>query len=146
MIMRTQSKAAAIIALLETLPFSEFMMLFVFFFIAIFSATTIDSCALVTAGACCKYIPNGIDPPRGNRLYWAVVQGLMGLAYMMIGGLTAARVLGSYAGFLLVFLVLIAYAAWYKYAAEYKRKYMPASFVLPNFDAEPAGMNNQKNV
>lgn len=141
-IMRTQSKAAALIALLETLPFSEFMMIFVFFFIAIFSATTIDSCALVTAGACCRYIPNGIDPPRSNRLYWAVVQGLMGLSYMMIGGLTAARVLGSYSGFLLVFLVLIAYAAWYKYAAEYKRNYMPAPFTLPNLDAESEAHKN----
>ncbi len=122
-IMRTQSKAAAMIALLETLPFSKFMMIFVFFFIAIFSATTIDSCALVTSGACCKYIPKDVDPPRSNRLYWAIVQGAMGLVYMLIGGLTTARVLGSYAGFLMVPLVLIGYIAWYKYAFEYNRLY-----------------------
>ena len=123
-IMQTKSKAEALLALFQTLPFSKFMMLFTFFFIAVFSATTIDSAAFVTSAACCKHITPMQEPPRANRIYWALVQGAMGLSYMLIGGLTACRVMGSYSGFLLGFLVFISYFAWFKYIKEYRELYM----------------------
>ncbi len=118
-IMETSGKSAALVALFNQLPFKELVLIVAMLFMTIFTATCIDSTAYVLASSSSKEMKKGQEPHIMNRFYWAILQGVIAMAFIFVGALTATRVLGSYAGVLMLIPVCFALIAWKKYLGEY---------------------------
>jgi len=85
--LNNQGNNAAILATLEQLPFSTFV-IGVFSAIAlIFAATTYDSASYILASGATLHLKAGDDPARWHRVFWAFALGLLPITLMFIGGL-----------------------------------------------------------
>ncbi len=83
-IMNTESPSAALLAMLETLPFAG-IVIAVFSVVAIiFAATTYDSASYTLASSSTLHLKSGDDPARGHRVFWALALGLMPVALMLM--------------------------------------------------------------
>ena len=82
----------AIAAVISSLPF-PFLMLTLFSVISvIFIAATYNSKAYALAASTMRNLPVGQDPPRWNRIFWALVLGLLPVALMSVeGGIKVAQ-------------------------------------------------------
>jgi choline/glycine/proline betaine transport protein len=84
----TDKPAAGLYALLEALPLAGMMMIFATVVVVLFFVTSSDSGSLVddmvTAGG-------DPDPPRAQRVFWAVSEGAVAATLLMVGGLSAIR-------------------------------------------------------
>lgn len=83
-ILKSQSANAAIVAMLETLPFAA-VVIAVFSVIAIiFAATTYDSASYTLASSATLHLKAGDNPARWHRVFWAFALGLMPVALMFL--------------------------------------------------------------
>lgn len=84
----TDKPAAGLYALLEALPLAGMTMIFATVVVVLFFVTSSDSGSLVddmvTAGG-------DPDPPRAQRVFWAVSEGAVAATLLMVGGLSAIR-------------------------------------------------------
>lgn len=103
-ILETEGQSAAMIAILETLPMSKIMMIFLCVVCFVYLATTIDSCAYVLAGTTTKKLDLNEDPARWNRILWAVLFCLLSIGLMLIEGLEAVKTISILTGLPLVFV------------------------------------------
>lgn len=86
-ILAEQGKDAAVMAILSTLPAPK-LMAFAFGVISIiFLATTIDSSAYILASVTTAKLKGYEQPPRWNRLLWAIIFVTFAIALTRIGGL-----------------------------------------------------------
>lgn len=106
-ILETEGQSAAMIAILETLPMSKIMMIFLCVVCFVYLATTIDSCAYVLAGTTTKKLDLNEDPARWNRILWAVLFCLLSIGLMLIEGLEAVKTISILTGLPLVFVTFI---------------------------------------
>ena len=109
-ILAVEGQSAAIIAIIETFPFSKFALLFLCVLLFIYLATTIDSSAYVLAGSTTKNLSENSDPARWNRIFWAVVFCVLSIGLMMIGGLETIKLISVIAGIPLIivtFLIMV---------------------------------------
>lgn len=106
-ILETEGQSAAMIAILETLPMSKIMMIFLCVVCFVYLATTIDSCAYVLAGTTTKKLDLNEDPARWNRILWAVLFCLLSVGLMLIEGLEAVKTISILTGLPLVFVTFI---------------------------------------
>lgn len=118
-IMETEGKGAALVALFSQLPFKEVVLFVCMIFMTIFTATCIDSTAFVLASSCSTNMLECQEPSRINKFYWAIVQGVIAIAFIFMGALTATKVLGSYSGVIMLFPVIVSVFTWFKYCNEY---------------------------
>jgi len=99
---------AAVVALLESLPFTE-VVLVVFFVLAfVFVATSLDSAAFTLSAAASADLPVDGQPPRWHRLLWALVLGGSALTLMYLGGLKVLQAASVVVGFPLMWVMIIA--------------------------------------
>jgi BCCT family betaine/carnitine transporter len=86
-ILTNEGGPAAIVAILDQLPFDT-VIIGVFALIAlIFSATTYDSASYILASSATRKLEAKEDPVRWHRLFWAFALAVLPLTLMFIGGL-----------------------------------------------------------
>jgi len=90
-ILNTLGSEMAIIEILKTMPFSNFITIVYGIICFIFLATTIDSSAYILASVCTKQLKGNEEPKRWNRLLWAFVFGLVAVSLVLLGGLESAQ-------------------------------------------------------
>ena len=97
--------AMALFELLGTYPFSSFTALVAILVITVFFVTSSDSGSLVIDTITAGGHPH---PPVGQKVFWAVTEGLVAIALLMAGGLSALQTGAVSTGlpFALVILVM----------------------------------------
>lgn len=81
----------AIMAVTNTLPFSIILIPLLIVAYLVFSATTFDSASLILASVASKEFDKAGQPPRHQRLFWALILGVVGITVIAIGGLDAVQ-------------------------------------------------------
>lgn len=76
-----------VVAIVNTLPFSDVMTLLFTLLSFIFLATTLDSTAYVLASVSTKNLTGASEPARYNRLLWAFVLALIAIGLLSVDGL-----------------------------------------------------------
>lgn len=113
-ILQSQGGAALMAEVLGSLPLGSLVLLLYCAFSTIFLATSVDSSCYVMAASTTRKLNAADDPHRFNRLLWAVLQSMLAMGSLTIGGLDTAKMLGNFAGlFMCIPVVLLAYA-WLK--------------------------------
>lgn len=86
-VLTNEGAPAAIVAILDQLPFAV-VIIGVFALIAlIFSATTYDSASYILASCSTRELNAKEDPVRWHRLFWAVALAVLPLTLIFLGGL-----------------------------------------------------------
>ncbi len=106
-IVQSQGREYALIAILETLPMAQIMLVMVMVLIFVFLATTIDSTAYTLASVCTPHLSGEEQPTRANRMIWALILLLFSLGLVLIGGLQTIQTASILLGFPLVFVSVI---------------------------------------
>jgi BCCT family betaine/carnitine transporter len=83
-IMQSTGGNAAIVAMLEQLPFAAVVIGIFSLISLVFSATTYDSASFTLASSATLHIKAGDDPARWHRVFWAFALGLMPVALMLM--------------------------------------------------------------
>lgn len=107
-ILASDGQAAAILAIVQTMPFPFVMMALLAIICCIFMATTVDSSSFVAAEL--TYIHNDGKrlAPRLLRVLWASITGLLAVILLAVGGFSAVQTLALLIGLpLAIVLVLI---------------------------------------
>ena len=117
-ILKTQGAPAAMMAVIDTLPFSKVVMLIYCAFSTIFLATTVNSGCYVVAATATRRMPADADPHRYHCTFWAVAQGLLALGLLAMGGLEVAKIFGNFSGALMALPSLLLTACWLKIIRE----------------------------
>src|SRR5699024_3663234 len=81
----------AIMAVINTLPFSVIVIPLMIVAYLVFSATTFDSASLILSSVASKKLNKSGHPPRIQRLFWALILGIVGIIILAIGGLEAVQ-------------------------------------------------------
>ncbi len=121
-ILATQGKDAAVIAILDTLPFPMLTGIIFTLLTIIFMATTIDSSAYILASATTKNLGGNEQPPRWNRLTWAAIFLLFALALTRIGGLETMQTASVLTGLPMIFVCGLTLWILYKMLKEDEKK------------------------
>lgn len=106
-ILETSGREQALIAILQTLPFSKILIVMVLVLIFIFLATTIDSTAYTLASVCTVHLTGDEQPARWNRMTWAVVLLFFSLGLILVGGLQTIQTAALLLAFPLIFITAI---------------------------------------
>jgi len=81
----------AILRVLEQLPLPA-LVLAVFTLMSLaFAATTYDAAAQALAASQTLYLPEGEDPPRWLRVFWALGVGLLPTVLIYVGGIEVVK-------------------------------------------------------
>jgi len=121
-ILAVQGKEAALIAILDTLPFPMLTGIVFTILTIIFMATTIDSSAYILASATTKNLRGDEQPPRWNRLIWAAIFVLFALALTRIGGLETMQTASVLTGLPMIFVCGLTLWILYKMLKEDKKE------------------------
>jgi len=82
--MSAENGSAAIVAVLETLPFAPLVVALFSLIAVIFAATTYDSASYTLASSATLHLKAGDDPARWHRVFWAFALGVMPVALMLL--------------------------------------------------------------
>lgn len=119
----------AIVAILETLPMANIMMIVYVVLLFLFLATTIDSTSMMLASVCTKNLPSTEEPARWHRVLWSLILMLMAFGLSVVGGLQVIQTASLVVGAPLIAVAVIAIIAVKKqfktYELEHKK---PDSF------------------
>ncbi|MFD2046492.1 BCCT family transporter [Ornithinibacillus salinisoli] len=138
---------ATIIAILNQLPISTFIVAIFTILAIIFLATTFDSASYILAAVAQKSIKGG-DPIRWHRLFWAFTLCLMPLVLMFIGDLQTLQTASIVSGFPIIFIMFLlawsfikASSADLKASREYRT---PTIYITHHKPDETEPKNNKK--
>lgn len=146
-ILKEQGGPAAMIAVLDTLPYSKILLLAYCAFSTIFLATSVDSGCYIVSSTATRSMPYGCDPERTHRTFWAVAQGALALGLLAIGGLEVAKIFGNFSGALMALPVLLLTACWLRIirqdgdrlaARSTKKTVLPGTAPVSPVPARPA--------
>ncbi|WP_141306215.1 BCCT family transporter [Pediococcus damnosus] len=101
-ILNTQGQAAAIAAVLSTLPLKMLMLIIYSISCFIFLATTISSSAFIVSSFTSRHLAPGEQPSQFNRLIWVIVFIIFSFGIVFVGGLKTVQAISSIAGFPLI--------------------------------------------
>lgn len=106
-ILNEKGQSAAILALINTMPFPKIMMIIVAILCFVFMATTTDSSSFFAAETTMiRNSPNDMAP-RWSRLLWAIITCAITFLLLQVGGFNAVQVLAIIIGFPLTIMLLI---------------------------------------
>jgi BCCT family betaine/carnitine transporter len=118
-IMADVSPQAAIVAVIEALPFGTFMLVIFLLMGFIYSATTVDSSAYSIASVASKDLKAGErEPRRWNRVFWALTLGTMAVALMYLGGLEPLKTVSLVVAFPLMIIIAISVGSLLRWLKE----------------------------
>lgn len=121
-ILGTQGKEAALMAILETLPFTTILSLLFCVVTIVFMATTIDSSAFILASATSKKLTGEQQPARWNRVVWSIVFVVFSIALTRIGGLDTMQTASVLTGLPMIFVCMLVLRTLYKMLAGNNKK------------------------
>lgn len=122
-ILKAQGGAAAMIAVLGTLPFKNVVLIAYCVLSTIFLATTVNAGSYVVASTATRRLHPSSEPHRVHRTFWCAVQCVLALGLLTMGGLEVAKIFGNFSGALMALPVLLLVACWFKIIRE-KGSYM----------------------
>ncbi|WP_411955305.1 BCCT family transporter [Alkalibacillus sp. S2W] len=131
-ILNDQGAPAAIISIINQLPFSNVMVAIFVFLSVVFLATTFDSSSYILASVTQKRLEDG-EPLRWNRMFWAFTICLLPLTLMYLGGLETLQTASIVGGFPLIFIMfLIAWSFMKTSTRDLKidEQYEPKTIIL----------------
>ncbi|MBE6019937.1 MAG: BCCT family transporter [Clostridiales bacterium] len=117
-ILAESGKDAAVMAILETLPFSKFAALLFGAISIIFMATTIDSSAYTLASVTTAHLKGNEQPARWNRLLWAIIFVTFAIALTRIGGLQTMQTASVLTGLPMIFVCGVTFVVLYNMLKE----------------------------
>ncbi len=82
---------AAVLAILKTMPFSNFVIGAFVLLCFVFLATTLDSAAYVLASVTSNELSGYEEPQRWLRIVWALLLAVIGIGLLKVGGLKAVQ-------------------------------------------------------
>ncbi|WP_196796867.1 BCCT family transporter [Sporosarcina sp. P33] len=144
---------AAIIEVINTLPFGWFAVLVFSFIALIFLATTFDSAAYMMASATTPELKMNEEPAKWNRLFWAITLFILPATLMVLGGdlqtIQTASILTALPFILVIALLVISLLRMLKTEAHLEQdvELEEAEIADQNMvkeNLEPAGINLQK--
>lgn len=106
-VLNNEGQAAAILAIIQTMPAPEFAMAVLALLCFIFMATTVDTSSLVAAELTTFHDASKEQAPRGMRLLWAAVACVITFVLLQVGGFTAVQTLALLTGLPLAILQII---------------------------------------
>ncbi|MGI6024448.1 MAG: BCCT family transporter [Pediococcus parvulus] len=112
-ILNTQGQAAAIAAVISTLPLKMIMLVIYSISCFIFLATTISSSAFIVSSFTSKHLAPGEQPSQFNRLIWVIVFIIFSFGIVFVGGFKTVQAISSIAGFpLIAVCALLLLSLW----------------------------------
>lgn len=107
-ILANGGQTEAIMAVINTLPFSAIIIPLMIIAYLVFSATTFDSASLILASVASRRLDKAGQPPRLQRLFWALILASVGIIVLAIGGLDAVQLSSVIVGvpMILVFILM----------------------------------------
>lgn len=106
-ILADEGQAQAILAIVQTMPLPEVMMLLLAVICFIFMATTVDSSSFVAAEMTSRHASSDSLASRGIRLFWAVVACGITFVLLQVGGFSAVQTLAILTGLPLAVILII---------------------------------------
>ncbi|MDQ0160048.1 BCCT family transporter [Alkalibacillus salilacus] len=131
-VLNDQGAPAAIISIINQLPFSNIMVAIFVFLSVVFLATTFDSSSYILASVTQKLLEDE-EPLRWNRMFWAFTICLLPLTLMYLGGLETLQTASIVGGFPLIFIMfLIAWSFMKTSTRDLKidEQYEPKTIIL----------------
>lgn len=116
--------AVSLHALLQSFPFSSLSMMLATLVIIVFFITSSDSGSLVDDMVTSGGHPN---PPKAQRVFWAVSEGAVAGTLLVVGGLTAIQDASISMGFLMSFLLVLICISFTKALRQEKRQRNPGA-------------------
>jgi len=113
-ILQNYGQDMAILAIIQTLPFSGIFQIFLSILCFVFISTTIDSAAYVLASICTKKLSGSEEPARWNRLVWAVMFLFLSISLIYIGGLRTVQTISIVGSVLLIGVLFIVILSVYR--------------------------------
>ncbi len=113
-----ENPAAGFFEMLRNYPFSWITSLAFLILAAIFFTTSSDSASLVN-----DYLSSGgkTNPPKGQRIFWAVTEGIIAAILISFGGLGAINGVVTLSGFpFLIILLIMCYSLYKGLREEYR--------------------------
>jgi BCCT family betaine/carnitine transporter len=90
-ILDSQGGQAAVVAILKSLPLSSIVLPFFLVLGFIFLATSLDSATYILSAIATKELKDEQEPARWHRLLWGVVQAVLAISLLLIGGLKVVQ-------------------------------------------------------
>lgn len=90
-ILNDQGGQAAVVAILKSLPLSYIVLPFFLVLGFIFLATSLDSATYILSAIATKELKDREEPARWHRLLWGVVQAVLAVSLLLIGGLQVVQ-------------------------------------------------------
>lgn len=106
-ILNTEGQAAAILAIVQTMPAPEFAMAILALLCFVFMATTVDTSSLVAAELTTFHDASKEQAPRSMRLLWAGVACIITFVLLQVGGFSAVQTLALLTGLPLAILQIL---------------------------------------
>lgn len=104
-ILQSAGAPAAIVAILNSLPFGSFVVFLFVILAIIFLSTSYDTSSYMLAAVTQKEVKD--DPVRWNRLFWAFALALPPTALLFIGGLEALQTVTIIAALPSIFIMIL---------------------------------------
>lgn len=117
-ILKEQGGAAAMIAVLGTLPFKDAVLVAYALLSTIFLATTVNAGSYVCASTATVRLGSASEPDKWHRTIWCLALCLLALGLISMGGLGVAKMFGNFSGALMVLPVLLVTACWLRILKE----------------------------
>lgn len=130
-ILKSEGGAAAMIAVLGTLPLKHVVLAAYCALSTIFLATTVNAGSYVVASTATLRLHPSSEPHRLHRTFWCVIQCVLALGLLCMGGLGVAKMFGNFSGALMALPVLLLVACWFKIIRE-QGPYMLRYHVKPD--------------
>ena len=116
-----RGQAAAISAIVTTLPMGQALLAVLMLVALIFAATTYDSASYTLASIVTRRLPAHEHPRPWHRVFWACVLGVMPAALLYLGGLKALQTISIIVSLpLIAVFVILAVALVRSLAADSK--------------------------
>lgn len=110
-ILNEKGQAAAILEILNTMPFPKIMMVVLAILCFVFLATTVDSSSYVAAETTMLHDTSDKQAPRWSRLLWAAIECIIVLVLLQVGGFNAVQLLTILVGFPLAIITFLLIAS-----------------------------------
>lgn len=117
-ILKNEGGAAAMIAVFGTMPYKDVVLGLYCVLSTIFLATTVNAGSYVVASTATRRLHPGSEPHRLHRTFWCVIQCVLALGLLCMGGLEVAKMFGNFSGALMALPVLLLVACWFKIIKE----------------------------
>jgi BCCT family betaine/carnitine transporter len=118
-IMNEVSPQAAIVAVVNALPFGTLVLVLFVAMAFIYSATTLQASAYTIASVASRDLVAGeSEPLRWNRLFWAIALGGMAVALMYLGGLRPLQTASLIVALPLIFVIALCVWSFLRWLEE----------------------------